>query len=272
MENEIKDLIEKSLNLNKKNFIIYPFGELGIQIKQILNFCYGIEEKIIIDDNLYKYNSKIEDSTILEKINCDDYYIFLATKDLSIYDKLKEKVSTYFNEDKILEFTDNLNTIKTKPEVGKYSYGPLCKNLLVESIGAFCSFANGCDVVANHPLDEITTHPIIYVAGENDKFLEKNYEDLRYQHFYFEGIKPRGHLHKFSKIKIGNDVWVGKNVTIVNGANIGNGAVIGAGAVVTKDVPDYAIVGGVPAKVLKYRYSQEEINELNKIAWWNWED
>lgn len=71
-------------------------------------------------------------------------------------------------------------------------------------------------------------------------------------------------------IIIGNDVWIGDKVTILSGIRIGDGAVIGAGAVVTKDVPPYAIVGGNPAKVIKYRFSEDVIAKMRRIAWWNW--
>ncbi|MBR6669381.1 MAG: CatB-related O-acetyltransferase, partial [Ruminococcus sp.] len=82
----------------------------------------------------------------------------------------------------------------------------------------------------------------------------------------------RGKVKKLKRSKIGNDVWFGKNVLITNGANIGNGVIAGAGAVITKDVPDYAIVGGVPARIIRYRYTPEQIEALNKIQWWNWSD
>ena len=86
---------------------------------------------------------------------------------------------------------------------------------------------------------------------------------------------PHHNIHKVQKlqrIRIGNDVWLGKNVTITNGANIGNGVIAGAGAIITKDVPDYAIVAGIPARIIRYRYEQDEIASLNKIQWWNWSD
>lgn len=71
--------------------------------------------------------------------------------------------------------------------------------------------------------------------------------------------------------EIGNDVWIGKNVLIKGGITIGDGAIIGMGSVVTKDVPPYSIVGGVPAKIIRKRFSQTEIDALLKIKWWNWD-
>ena len=71
------------------------------------------------------------------------------------------------------------------------------------------------------------------------------------------------------KVIIGNDVWINENVFLVGGINIGDGAIVLAGAVVTKDVPPYAIVGGVPAKILRYRYSEEDIKFLLNLKWWN---
>ncbi len=70
-------------------------------------------------------------------------------------------------------------------------------------------------------------------------------------------------------VVIGNDVWIGANAIILPGVNIGDGAVIGAGTVVTKDVPPYAIVGGNPARVIKYRFDENTINTLLKIKWWD---
>lgn len=73
-------------------------------------------------------------------------------------------------------------------------------------------------------------------------------------------------------VSIGNDVWIGINVTIKPGITIGDGAVIGMGAVVVKDVEPYAIVGGNPAKLIRYRFSPEIIEQLLKIKWWEWSD
>lgn len=73
-------------------------------------------------------------------------------------------------------------------------------------------------------------------------------------------------------IIIGNDVWIGLNVVILNGVTIGNGVTVAAGAVVTQDVPDYCVVAGVPAKVVKRKCTDSEVKEMNKIAWWDWSE
>lgn len=73
-------------------------------------------------------------------------------------------------------------------------------------------------------------------------------------------------------IIIGNDVWIGTNAIILSGVTIGHGAIIAAGAVVTKDVPSYAIVGGNPAKIIKFRFNEAKIKELIEIKWWDWDE
>lgn len=73
------------------------------------------------------------------------------------------------------------------------------------------------------------------------------------------------------RVKIGHDVWIGANVTILKGVTVGHGAVVGAGAVVTKDVPPYAIVAGVPAKVMRYRYPPKDVEYLLELGWWDFD-
>ena len=120
-------------------------------------------------------------------------------------------------------------------------------------------------------MEYITTHPLLY-AGRNYEAVEEDYADFKERRFYFPGVQPREVKKVNKRITIGNDVWLGENVIITNGANIGNGVIAGAGAVITKDVPDYAVVVGVPAKIIRYRYTPEQIEKLNKIAWWDWPD
>ncbi len=79
-----------------------------------------------------------------------------------------------------------------------------------------------------------------------------------------------GHPSCKGDIIIENDVWIGAKATVMSGVTIHNGAVVAAGSVVTKDVPPYAIVAGNPAKVVKYRFTEEQIKKLLQISWWNW--
>ena len=76
----------------------------------------------------------------------------------------------------------------------------------------------------------------------------------------------------FKPVHIGNDVWIGQNVLLKGGIRIGDGAIIAMGAVITKDVPPFAIVGGVPARVIRYRFSQSDIEQITQTQWWNKED
>lgn len=125
-------------------------------------------------------------------------------------------------------------------------------------------------MVPNHATDQLTTSPFIY-AGEHVMGVHYDYEEFKAEAWYIEGLHPRECV-KNRRIIIGNDVWLGHNTIITNGANIGNGVISGAGAIITKDVPDYAIVVGVPAYIIRYRYEPEEIAALNRIQWWNWSD
>lgn len=123
------------------------------------------------------------------------------------------------------------------------------------TIGKFCSIGPDCKIgLGKHPSkDFVSTHPIFFSTLKQTQitFADKN---------YFE---------EFEDIFIGNDVWIGANVVVVDGVKIGNGAIVAVGSVVTKDIPPYAIVGGVPAKIIRYRFEQNEIEKLLKLNWWD---
>ena len=273
---QIKDCIEQKLDADFRKFIIFPFGDVGMQVKEVLRNAYGIEAEYVLDNNLCKYNSDIKALGFLDNISCDKFCVILASTNTDIYGELKKELQKYFADENIAELSSMVkfenDKKKWNTKIGKYSYGPLCTNHpLIESIGAFTSIAFGTCVIGNHDDQFVTTHPLIYYGAYYEKYEENtNYKDEKW---YFEGVQPhREKIKQIKSIKIGNDVWLGCNVLITNYANIGNGVIAGAGSVITKDVPDYAVVVGAPARIIRFRYSPSQIESLNKIAWWDWTD
>lgn len=124
-------------------------------------------------------------------------------------------------------------------------------------IGNYTVIAKDCEIgLGVHPTNYLTCHSIFYKNSPWD--------------FHPEWVKPIGDIVRITHI--GNDVWIGARCIVMDGVTIGDGAIIAAGSVVTKDVPHFAIVGGAPAKVIKYRFSQEVIDRLEEIQWWNLPD
>jgi len=130
-------------------------------------------------------------------------------------------------------------------------------------IGKFCSIGSNVKIVVNaHPSkDFVSTHPAFYSTLKQSGFTFTSLQ-LFDDHKYLD--KKKG-----ISVIIGNDVWIGSDVKIIGGVKVGNGAIIGTGAIVTKNIPPYAIVVGVPAKVIRYRFTQEQIDFLNEFEWWN---
>lgn len=146
-------------------------------------------------------------------------------------------------------FRDNIH-------IGDYTYG--YPNISLETgryhihIGKFCSITHGVYILVDteHPTKWVTTFPLGYridAIAREETFCESK-----------------------GDINIGNDVWIGLNSVILSGTTVGDGAVIGAGAIVTKDVSDYEIVGGNPAKSIKFRFEPSQIKALKQIEWWDW--
>lgn len=143
-----------------------------------------------------------------------------------------------------------------KYSIGEYTYGKpvvLVHDINTElKIGSFCSIAQNVQIMlgGDHYINWVTTYPLQYVSTD---LLDKT-----------------GHARSKGAVIIGCDVWIGHGAIILSGVTVGHGAVVAAGAVVTKSIPPYSIVGGNPARLLRYRFEPEVIESLLEIAWWEW--
>lgn len=141
--------------------------------------------------------------------------------------------------------------------IGHYSYIGVNSRINNSEIGAFCSIASEVYIgLEEHTISYISTSPIFTERcnGTGHSWIKNDV------------VSPSKHTI------IGNDVWIGFRALVKAGVTIGNGAIIGAGAIVTHNIPPYAIVAGIPARIIKYRFSNPVINKLNSTAWWNVDD
>ena len=183
---------------------------------------------------------------------------------------IKSKILEYKNRDKFLKigYMSNVtncnfgiyNTIYNEVSLSEVTFGDftyIAGNTSISrtTIGKFCSIGPDCKIgLGKHPTkDFVSTHPVFFSTLKQAQltFSDKNYFD------------------EFADIEICNDVWLGANVIVVDGVTIGDGVIVAAGSVVTKNIPPYAIVGGVPAKIIKYRFEKEEIEKLLQLKWWD---
>jgi phosphonate metabolism protein (transferase hexapeptide repeat family) len=141
--------------------------------------------------------------------------------------------------------------------IGDYSYVMEDCSIWCATIGKFANIASSVRINAtNHPTWRATLHHFTYRASD-----------------YFEGEENEAEFFEWRRgnsVSIGHDVWIGHGATILPGVSVGDGAVIGAGAVVSRDVEPYMIVGGVPARTIRRRFSEDVVLRMQALAWWNW--
>lgn len=186
----------------------------------------------------------------------DEYKIYrnVIVKDSVLGDKISIGNDSVVKNSNIAAYCEieRRNMVRDS-EIGRVTYTGAGTSIIWASIGAFCSISRRVDIGGNqHDYNSLTTMPTYkFKQLITGKAIEHPKEKMIY---------------------IGNDVWIGEGASILRKQDlvIGDGAVIGAGAVVTKSVPPYAVVVGIPARIIKYRFDKETVNELLAIKWWNW--
>lgn len=151
------------------------------------------------------------------------------------------------------------NVSLNKCTIGRYTYIAAKTTVNFCSIGRFCSIGHEVKIgLGMHPSrDFVSTSPAFYSHNFKNNYVQENNAEL---------------FDEFSFIEIGNDVWIGDRALILAGIKIGDGAIVGAGAVVTKDVEPYSVVGGVPAREIRKRFTREQIDFLIRLQWWKKDD
>lgn len=266
-------------NIKNRKVIIWVMGDCGRLTLEFLR-DRGYSDVFFIDSDVKKQttcngvNVKPPDVLDVEK-----YYVVVGIFDLhiSIENLLESKgylLSDYFYVMDNIRYSVN-DFMYKGVKVGRYTNevsGLLRELALAESIGRFCSINHSAKIVVNHSTMCVSTHNF----WQQRKF--NGMEDWDKIDEYVEKYGKYGPNPPWGGTKIcnnppvviGNDVWIDANVVILPGVHIGDGAIVAAGAVVTKDVEPYSIVGGVPAKHIKYRFPKEMCEAFLRIKWWDW--
>lgn len=266
-------------NVNGRNIYIWGAGYGGSIVEKVLR-----EHHIPIAGFIDRRAGQLEEYLgysvrMPEEMNPMYDYIIVAVM-LCENEILEELESLEYTVKDCFCVSENSNcniedTVYCGCKIGRYTYG--YQELLeyfpiAESIGRYCSINGTAKIWNNHSLDCVTTSPILdhvrfYPWEENDRRrgyvrrYGKHKENAKFDNSAIRDNRP---------VVIGNDVWIGAYVSILPGVHIGDGAVIAAGAVVTKDIEPYAIVGGVPAKTIRYRFDEQMIKKLLEVKWWEW--
>lgn len=266
-------------NVNDRNIYIWGAGESGCILEEVLR-NHHISIAGFIDRRAEELKEYLGYPVSLpEKMNPLRDYIIVAVI-LYVNEILEELEALGYTVRDCFCVSENSignmeDIIYRGCRIGRFTYG--YQELLeyfpiAESIGRYCSINGTAKIWNNHSLDCVTTSPIL----DHVRFYPWEKHDERREFVKKYGIHKENAQFDNSTIRdnrpvvIGNDVWVGAYVSILPGVRIGDGAVITAGAVVTRDVKPYAIVGGVPAKTIRYRFDEKMVKRLLEVKWWDW--
>jgi acetyltransferase-like isoleucine patch superfamily enzyme len=214
--------------------------------------------RIILSCFLFPYAVK-EYGVIIKKSKISRTGVYLYKNVIIVKSVIKDYVKIYPDVKLNSVILNGYNRIGKNCSIGNSNIGMFSyigNNSFVNNCetGKYCSIGVDFKIgIGRHPVNYLSTSPVFYIK---DNVLNYSYAD-------------ENHFDEYKKSYIGNDVWIGASVFVAEGVKIGDGAVIGAGAVVTKDVPPYTVVAGVPAKIIRYRFSCEIIEKILEIEWWN---
>lgn len=185
--------------------------------------------------------------------------IVLKRKNVKVYPTTRFNSQTKFEGNNVVARNANVGGTC----FGRNTYVGFGTTITDSKVGRFCSIGEDVKIISD-------THPATVFVSTCPSFFsvnKQNGQSFVKENRFDEYLNVDGY-----RVVVGNDVWIGSNALIRGGITIGDGAIVAMGSVVTKDVPPYAIVGGVPAKIIKYRFDEEQINRLKTLQWWNQSD
>lgn len=267
------------MDIGDRQLVVWGCGKCGEIVSQFLR-KKSRKCDFFVDSNAGEMDSfEGADVKKTDVLDVKKHYVIVAS--LHIYIAIEEFLEArgYTSRDYMYLIENSRYSIEDSVykgvSIGRYTSGHqylLQEFQLAKSIGRYCCINRSAKIAINHAMSCVTMHSFVDARLCNTREEMKRIHEYIEKYGEYKDNHPSGvsAMRNNKPIEIGNDVWIGANVVILPGVKIGDGAILAAGAIVTKDVEPYAIVGGVPAKHIKYRFPEEMRKSFLRIKWWNW--